>query len=152
MKERHSNAFTLLEVMIAIAVFALSAIALGTAYVGVLQSYEAVSKGEYRDEEAAFARTQLLALAEREKVEEGGEFETAERGRVKWTAEIEETNLPDLFAVTLHCRIEAAGGTRETEQHFRLLRPTWAEPATNDPLRQELRERIEELNTAGGAQ
>ena len=68
--------FTLLEVLVALSIFALAAVVLGTAYVNVLNSYAVASRLNEGREEVSFARSLLLAEAELKKVEEGGEFDS----------------------------------------------------------------------------
>ena len=58
---RSRSGFSLLEVLVALMIFGLAAVVLGSTYVNVLNSYEAVSRGNTRDEDVAFARAQLLA-------------------------------------------------------------------------------------------
>ena len=85
------RAFTLLEVIVALAIFALAAIVLGAAYVNVLNAYEAVARGNQSDEDVRFARSQLLAEPDQTKAETGSDFvSTGSRG-VKWHATIEAT-------------------------------------------------------------
>jgi general secretion pathway protein I len=138
------TAFTLLEVLVALAIFGMAAIALGAAYVNVLTSYVDVNRIDERHEDVRFARSALLAEADRDKAEEGAEFEAGDGRRVRWRAEIESTNVADLFLVTFVCEITepADARTREIVQVFRLLRPTWSDAAERETLRVEARDRI----------
>ena len=77
--------FTLLEVLVALAIFALTAIVLGSAYLNILSSYEAVSRQSVVGEDIAFARQLVLAEPDRLKLEKGGEFETAGGRRAQWS-------------------------------------------------------------------
>ena len=141
-------AFSLLEVLVALMIFALSAVVLGSTYVNVLNSYEAVSRGNTRDEDVAFARAQMLVLTDRAKVEAGGEFDSLESRHVRWTATLASTTLPDLFSVTFVCEVSdpAKGGDPErTTQTFTVLRPTWSEAAEKTQLRQAVQDRIAEI-------
>ncbi len=141
---RCRRAFTLLEVLVALAIFALAAIVLGAAYANVLISYADLNRVDERHEDVRFARAALLAEADREKAEEGAEFESGEGRRVRWRAEIEPTNVADLFAVTFVCEVAdpAELRPREIVQTFRLLRPTWSDAAERETLRAEARDRI----------
>jgi general secretion pathway protein I len=141
---RRLRAFTLLEVLVALAIFAMAAIALGAAYANVLISYADLNRVDERHEDVRFARAALLAEADRENAEEGAEFESGEGRRVRWRAEIEPTNVADLFAVTFVCEVEDPGELRPREivQTFRLLRPTWSDAAERETLRAEARDRI----------
>lgn len=143
------RAFTLIEVVIAIAVFAMAALMLGTAYLNVLNSYEAAARGQGAEADQRFARGLLLKEADLEKATEGGEFEGAEHSRVRWSAEITPLEMPDLFKVAFTCDIEEGSERRSSTENFVLLRPTWSEAADRDKLREEVRTRIEELNTQG---
>ena len=143
-----ARAFSLLEVLVALMIFALAAVVLGATYVNVLNSYEAVSRGSARDEDVAFARAQLLAEPDRAKAEAGAEFDAPEGRRVRWTATLASTTLPDLFAVTFVCEISdsAKGGdSQKTTQTFTVLRPTWSDPVEKTQLRQAVQDRIAEL-------
>jgi general secretion pathway protein I len=143
-----SAAFSLLEVLVALMIFALSAVVLGSTYVNVLNSYEAVSRGNTRDEDVAFARSQMLVLTDRAKVEAGGEFDSLESRHVRWTATLASTTLPDLFTVTFVCEVSdpAKGGDpAKTTQTFTVLRPTWSDATEKTQLRQAVQDRIAEL-------
>ncbi len=141
---RGARAFTILEVLVALAIFAMAAIALGAAYVNVLTSYAMLNRVAERDEDVRFARTAFLAESEREKAEEGAEFESSQGRRVRWSAQIEPTNVADLFTVTFTCEVTdpADARSRVLTQTFRLLRPTWSDAGERETLRAEARTRI----------
>ena len=139
--------FTLLEVIVALAVFALAAVVLGSAYVNVLGAYEAVARGNQTDEDVRFARAQLLAEPDHDKAEKGGDF-TAPSGRpVKWHATIEPTTIADLFTVTFTCELGSVAGVdaQTVTETFTVMRPTWADPTENSKLKQDAQDRIAKL-------
>jgi len=143
-----TRAFTLVEVLVALSIFALAVVVLGSSYLNVLNSYEAVSRGVQTGEDFVFARQLVLNEPDREKVEKGGEFDTASGHRARWTAAIESTNVADLFAVTFTCEISDPGRAEPDRvvQNFRLLRPTWSkDPAERSKLREEAKTRILEM-------
>jgi general secretion pathway protein I len=140
--------FTLLEVLISLAVFALAAVVLGATYVNILNAYHVVNRGEIRDEEMRFARSMLMAEADRTKAEEGGNFESSSGGRVTWSSEIEPSSVADVFKVTFTCEVAETNATtpsRPTKEMFMLLRPSWSEGLDMTKLRQEAKDRIVEL-------
>ena len=140
--------FTLLEVVVALAVFALAAIVLGAAYVNVLTAYETVQRGPQTDEDVRFARAQLLAEPDHDKAEKGGDFATAGGRQVKWHATIEATTVGDLFNVTFTCELGdagASGGASTVTEHFMVMRPTWGDPTVNTKLKQDAQDRIAKL-------
>lgn len=141
------RAFTLLEVLIALAVFALAAVGLGAAYLNVLNTYALIEQSAKRDDEVTFARAALHAEPEREKAEEGGEFTSTDNRRVRWSATIEPTNVADLFTVTFTCEVDdpLQAKPQVIKETYRLLRPTWSDPAEREKLRAEARDRILEL-------
>jgi general secretion pathway protein I len=143
-----ARGFTLVEVLVALCIFAMAAVVLGSAYVNVLNGYEAVSRGVQINEDFAFARYQVLTEPDRKKLEQGGEFETSNARRARWSVEIEPTNVPEVFRVIFTCEISdpARAEPEKLTQSFVLLRPTWVvDVAERDKLRQEMRARIQEL-------
>ena len=152
LKSKIPRGFTLLEVLIALTIFALAAVVLGASYVNVLLSYQIAARSTQGDEDVKFARAQLLAIADPKKIEEGGDFDSPGGRRVHWSAQIEPTETADLFLVHFLCEINdpATPDAPRIEQDFRVLRPTWSDPAERDKLRQEARQRIQELNANNG--
>lgn len=142
------RAFTLVEVLVALCIFALAAVMLGASYLNVLTSYEVVSRGVQVNEDFAFAREAVLREPDRQKLEQGGDFETANGRRAKWTAEIASTTIPEVFNVTFVCEIADPGRTEpiKQEQQFTVLRPTWVKDvAERDKLKTEMKTRIYEI-------
>ncbi len=141
------RAFTMLEVLVALAIFATMAVVLVASYLNILTAYEVAGRGPAGESDVRFARDMLLAEGSLDAALEGADFEGADGGRVKWKAEIEPTETADLFQVTFTCEIEAAKETpaRTVVETFRLLRPTWSQPADREALRAESRQRILDL-------
>lgn len=132
----------------ALVIFALAAVVLGSAYVNVLNGYEVAARGMVRNEDFAHARQQVLAEPDRLKVEEGGDFETVDGRQAQWRAEITSTNTADLFHVAFTCEISAPGQTEPLQvvENFVLLRPTWSiDPGERDKLKEDAKTRILEL-------
>ncbi len=143
-----ARAFTLIEVLVALAIFALGAIVLGSGYVNTLTSYDAASRAARLDEDVAFARQMIITQPDRTKLEQGGEFDTANGGHVRWSVEITSTTTADLFNVAFTCESELPGSLSpvKTEQTFTLLRPTWSiDQAEHDKLKEDARTRILEF-------
>jgi general secretion pathway protein I len=150
---RHSKvgsqrAFTLVEVLVALCIFAMAAVVLGSSYLNVLNSYEVVARGVKVNEDFGFAREQVLREPDRKKLEQGGEFETSGGGRAKWSVEITSTNVPEVFNVAFTCEIAGATPTDSAKQtqQFSVLRPTWVtDVPERDKLKEEMKARIYEL-------
>lgn len=139
--------FTLLEVLIALAVFAGAVVVLGASYINVLNAYARVGEAAQEDQDLRFARQSILVEPELEEVEKGGDFETTDGRRVTWQATIEPTEVADLFTVIFTCEVGGAPDRepRVVEQRFRLLRPSWSKPEERAKLRAEAAERIARL-------
>jgi general secretion pathway protein I len=152
---RRSRGFTLLEVLVALAVFATASIVLASAYINILNGYDVAARANEADSDVAFARSLVLTMADRKKLEEGGQFDTAEGGHVRWSVEINSTNTADVFSVNFTCEV-TPGGNREPEktvETFTLLRPTWTiDAAEHDKLREDAKKRILDMQgQQGGA-
>ena len=147
MNRTRAHAFTLLEVLVALAIFALAAVVLGTAYVNVLNGYQVARRATASDPELQFARAQLLTQADVELARQGGDFETADGRAARWTATIEPTTQADLFAVTFECEIAGRDATnpQKTREVFRVMRPTWSVATDRATLRAASRDRILKL-------
>tara|TARA_R110002167_G_scaffold182953_1_gene383416 strand:- start:24 stop:479 length:456 start_codon:yes stop_codon:yes gene_type:complete len=139
--------FTILEVLASLAIFAVAAIVLGSAYINVLNGYERAEHSTRVDADVRFAREILFYQSDLDKVEEGGDFETADGRQISWKAEVEPTLVADLFEVTFVVQIEAGAAAEREEvvERFRMLRPTWSEDDDREKLRQESRDRITQL-------
>gem|GEM_PF-169364 len=142
-----ARAFTLLEVLVALAIFALAAVVLGSAYVNVLNSYAAVSRSRDADEEIKFARLQFLAEPDVKKIEDGGEFDGIGDRHVKWTATATPTTTADLFSVTFNCEVTdpLQHEPQKVTETLMLLRPTWSDPTERSKLLQDAKNRIAEI-------
>lgn len=142
------RAFTLVEVLIALTIFAMAAVILGSAYLNVLNSYEVVARGTIVNEDFAFARQQVLNEPDRKKLEQGGEFETAGGRRATWSVEIESSTIADVYKVIFTCQIADPTRTEPDKQTqtFMLLRPTWViDPGERGKLKEETKTRILEI-------
>ncbi len=140
---RAGRAFTLIEVIVSLAIFAMIAVVLGAAYLNVLNSYAIMGRGSEDDQDISFARQELLTQPDLQAAENGDEFDTAGGTHILWTADIEQANTTDLFTVAFTCQISSPQGkTRTVTQTFMLLRPTWSKPTDESNLRQAAAARI----------
>jgi len=143
-RARNSSGFTLIEVLFALALFALAAVGIASSYLNVLNGYEVAKRATVSDPDVQFARSQLLAQADVELARQGGEFSTPDGRAVHWTATIDPTDSADLFTVTFECDIAATTTVKEqkVQQVFRVLRPTWSVAADRSTLRAAAKDRI----------
>ncbi|HTQ32515.1 MAG TPA: prepilin-type N-terminal cleavage/methylation domain-containing protein [Opitutaceae bacterium] len=135
--------FTLIEVMVALAIFTMAAVVLGAAYVNILNAYDLAQKANARNTDLEFARSQLLVTTDHDDAEKGGEFDSDD-DHVTWHAQIDPTPTVDVFAVTFVCEIR--GKTDETiTENFMLLRPTWSDPVARSKLFADVKARIAKI-------
>lgn len=141
---RPAIAFTLIEVLIALAIFTGMAVVLGSAYLNVLNAYELAGRSAFADEDVRFARAALLAEADRDAAEKGGEFDGGNNRRVRWSSVIEQTDTPDLFSVTFLCEVNSPEMKQPqvTQEVMRVLRPTWSKADERGKLKAKTRDRI----------
>ncbi len=129
--------FTLVEVLISLAIFALAAVVLAVTYLNILGGYQAVGRHQQTEEEWKLIRSVVLSESDRTKVEAGGQLQLPDSSNVQWKATIESTNVADLFTVTIQSQPELAtgNGSRVQEQKIMLLRPSWSDPVERHQLR-----------------
>lgn len=144
---RRSPGFTILEVLIALAIFALAAVVLGSSYLNVLGSYEVANRVLQRNDDIRFARDTMLAQADPEIVAKGGDFDGGNNRRVQWRAKLELTETTDVFLVTFDCEITAPElrQPERTHETFRVLRPTWSKADERSKIQKKNRDRIAKI-------
>jgi prepilin-type N-terminal cleavage/methylation domain-containing protein len=136
--------FTLIEVLVSLAIFALSAVVLSVAYLNVLGSYRAVGAHQQAEEDWKLVRAVVLTEAEREKVENGGRISLPDGRQLVWTARIESAGVADLFRLTLEADVPGANGQEawKRRQVVHVLRPSWSDAADREQLREQSRQRL----------
>ena len=129
MEKNFRSGFMLVEVLIALALFGLSAVILvDGAFVATRVAREMVDTREL-EQDLIWVRSQILRIADYEKFSEGGEIESLSMGGVSWETEVEMTDVLDLYKVVLRLEYEGnedyeiEAGERESAMY--LLRPTW---------------------------
>lgn len=137
--------FTLIEVLMSLAIFALAAVSLGAAYSNVLLGRLALQQDEQRLDDFARCRAALMETPGFDDVEAGGEIHLPGGRTARWEGKIEATAVSDLFAVQLIAEIERADGAEAEEftETRMLLRPTWSIPSDRQKIRDDARQRLE---------
>jgi general secretion pathway protein I len=134
----------LLEVLVALAIFALAAVVLGATYVNALNAYEMAARYNEYTEDLRFVRAALLTEPDRDKAAAGGDLDLGDNKRAHWQAEIAPTNTVDLFSVSWTCEITdpARRVPYRATQTLLLLRPTWSDPVERSKGLEQAKERI----------
>lgn len=146
------RAFSLIEVLIALAVFSMAATYLMATFVNALEARQRGLAPAHLEEDVQSVRLQLLLEPKREDAEEGRSYETLHQGEARWRTNIEATNVVDLFKVQLE--IEFSEPIHEdakvyTEELY-LLRPTWSESDERTELLADKKEALLDSRDFGG--
>lgn len=150
--------FTLIEVLVSLAIFALAAVGLGAAYSNVLLSRMALKEQGKGEEDFARCRAALLETANFADIEKGGDVYLPDSRMARWKGKIEPTTVSDLFWVTITVEIQPASGGDygpPREQSQWILRPTWSVESERTKLLADAKERLLKLRgydeeTGGG--
>jgi general secretion pathway protein I len=150
LKHAPAKGFSLIEVLIALALFAIASNIIGSAFINALLSRERNNDNSYRDIAIQTARKQLLLEKNIDDAEDGGSVETLELGEVDWYAEIIPTDMVDLFEVNLFIEFfdvkdDQSSNYNET---LLLLRPTWSESDERSSLLQDKKEDLLDIRAS----
>ncbi|MEM9226485.1 MAG: prepilin-type N-terminal cleavage/methylation domain-containing protein [Verrucomicrobiota bacterium] len=130
---------SLIEVLVALVIFVGVVGMLAQAVNISISTMDHLEGDTEREQEFRFAMRQVLQVTDREEMEDGGEIETLSSGLITWESEVEETDILDLFRVTINLTWEEVGdainGDYAREQVVYLMRNDWAEPDERDTLR-----------------
>lgn len=138
--------FTLVEVVIALAIFAFAAVVFTEGFTSILLSLDSLDQRTAEVTDIRFIRSQIIKEPDLDTFEEGGEVETVDSGTAYWQAVVEPAFVADLFDVTLTIELPETD-YREAEvitERFYLLRPTWSEPLDRSEIIADNKERLED--------
>ena len=141
-----NKGFTILEVLVAVVIFAGAATVLVASYINILSNFEASRVKANFDEELAYVRSELQIISDVEEATDGREFDMGNGVQGIWYSEIEMTEIPNLFTVNLVVDMtDSEGEQQQLNQQFYLLRPSWGEPDEVDKARQDMQERMQDF-------
>jgi general secretion pathway protein I len=142
----NQKGFTILEVLVAVVIFAGAATVLVASYINILSNFEASRIKTNFEEELAYVRAELQLISDVEEAMDGDEFDMGNGVTGNWYSEIEMTEIPNLFAISMFVdMVDAEGERMELTQLFYLLRPSWSEADEVDRARQDLQERMQDF-------
>lgn len=146
MKRRPSSVrgFTFLEVIVALALFALTGLALASAYLNVLEARQAALRRDTHAADLRLVRAALGAEPSLDKATTWNELPLPGGRTARWRAVVTPTSVADLFDVALEVDLtdERGNSLPAIGERLRLLRPTWSVPAEREELRTQARSRL----------
>ena len=136
LKSSRTSGFTLIEVLLALALFGIIFGAIMQGFINTLQALSTLEESADRNPDVRFVRSQVIQIDDRDEMEGGGTIETLDLGPAEWQAEIEETDIADLFRLKLDITIRPPAPEEPVEYHETLyvLRPTWSDPVERSIL------------------
>ncbi|MGC6456499.1 MAG: PulJ/GspJ family protein [Coraliomargaritaceae bacterium] len=144
-RELNRDGFTLIEVVVALAIFASASVGLTMAFTSIITVREHGVRSDLLDADLRAVRRQLLLEPDLEAAEEGNTLETLSCGEAEWIAEILPTEVVDLFQVRFSIELSdpPEGLPDQYSETLYLLRPTWSEKEERDELLADKREALE---------
>ncbi|HVU17473.1 MAG TPA: type II secretion system protein [Candidatus Didemnitutus sp.] len=143
-KHRVRSAFTLIEVLVALAILSASALVLAMAYSNVIRDYAAVFNRKDHAGDLQMIRGAVEATADLTTAQDWNDIVLPDNRKGRWRVSVTPGQIADLFAVD--CQIEITGGPGEDNfnvtDHMMLLRPTWSQPADRETLRAASRDKL----------
>ncbi|MBT7651396.1 MAG: type II secretion system protein [Opitutae bacterium] len=152
-KRNQTNGFMLIEVLIALALFGLSAVFLVDGAFVAARTIRVMKDTREMEQDLLWVRGELFKESEYEKMEDGGDIQSLSLGEIRWDAEIEMSEVIDLFKVTLTLGYEGndelgiESGERISKMY--LFRPSWGKDdefsSERARLLEDKKDKIEEL-------
>lgn len=139
--------FSLIEVVVAVAIAGIAFFMLTETFFNVLLTLESLESESDYQKDVRFVRREIIQIADRDELEDGGEITTLDLGEARWYATVEALDVVDLFRLELEIEFEnPEGDPIEYTETLYLLRPTWSDPIESSSILSEARDRIEEQN------
>ena len=126
-----NNGFMLIEVLIALALFGLSAVYLVDGAFVAARTIRVMKDTRAMEQDLLWVRGEIFKDPDYEKIKDGGDIQSLSMGEVRWETEVEMSDVLDVYQVTLTLEYEGneelgfEGGERVSQMY--LFRPTWGQ-------------------------
>jgi prepilin-type N-terminal cleavage/methylation domain-containing protein len=137
--------FSLIEVLLALVIFSLSITILANSYSNAVLARDANQSYFNTSIYLTWVENQIKKIEDKDKVESGGDFKLPNNTQIEWEAEVEETEVLDLFKVIANFQFEREGNPIETTVEFYTYKPDWSESSDRSQLLEKKKEYIKEL-------
>ncbi len=143
-KWNEKRGFTVIEVMLALALFGVAVTTFTASYLNIINAIAAIQVDQAYEQDLSMIRLAAFSSVLIEDLEEGGEVFTGSHGEASWKVEYEPTLVADLFKARLLIEIldKEKDEMKEVEEVHYLTRPTWSDPVERAELRAETRDRL----------
>ena len=130
------SGFSLIEVLLALAIFILAAGVLTQAFINTLMGLEGIESDSALQADVKWARSVIIQEPDLDTFEEGGEIMALHSGAIEWEVTVDPLEVVDLFQVDLVMRLEHPDSKKplELRSELILLRPTWSDPVERSEL------------------
>lgn len=122
--------FTLIEVTLALTIFAISVVGIMQAFTNTLTALGSLRREADLSPYVRYVRAHVITVPDLDDFEDGDELDLPDGSTARWTAEVEPVEVADLFRVELE--ITLSGGDLDkdyvTSETLYLLRPSWSDP------------------------
>lgn len=146
---KRKKGFMLIEVLIALSLFGLSAVYLVEGAFVASRTIRFMKDTRELEQEFLWARNEIFEEADYEKLSEGGDLPTPSMGDIQWETEVEMTDVTDLYKVILSLSYDGNDelGVEPGERTYAMLmlRPTWSKHGDFSSERERLWEDRKEL-------
>ncbi len=145
---KKQQGLSLIEVVIAMALFTAAIVVLSQSYVGAMLCLEAVKADDPRLADMRFIEDTLYDVTAREEIKPSGDIQTLGSGRVRFSTDVEETEFDDVLKVTLVLEfLEKRDDPKQAhwEEVRYLYRPEWTDADQRKAALEKKREAWEAL-------
>ena len=122
--------FMLIEVLIALALFGLSAVFLVDGAFIASRTIRVMKDTREMEQDLLWVRGEIFKESDYEKIKDGGDIQALSMGEIRWESEVEMTNVIDVYKVTLTLDYEGnedlgvESGERVSQMY--VFRPSWS--------------------------
>ena len=149
---RRRGGFTLIETVLAMAIFGIAIVGLTGAFVNTLQALGTLQRQADYSPYIRFVRSHAISITDIDEFEDGGDIRTPDEGEARWEAEVEPMDVVDLFQVWMRIELTLPD-VREPHVHeetFFVLRPTWSDPIERSILLSDAQDALERQRAREG--